>query len=131
MSERALPPVIIYRGRVYRMTRRRSKPGQLKVYALASMTAVRPGSRVEVAFDLGPPPPGMPPPRYDVRRGNRGWVARLVHCTVEGEPIEGPSLSTIAHVRFDGHREVLAFAPELLRVIDNPRRLELLQGGKP
>ena len=78
---------------------------------------LRHGDRVEVAIELGPPTEGLPPPPYPVHKGDRGTVARIIHCSIEGEPIEGPSINPIVHVRFDGRAEVLAFARECLRVV--------------
>lgn len=78
---------------------------------------IRPGDRVEVVIELGPQPEGFPRPPYVPNKGDRGTVARIIHCHIEGEPIAEPSINPIIHVRFDGRAEVLAFARECLRVV--------------
>jgi hypothetical protein len=79
---------------------------------------IAPGARVEVKVDLESPESfGFPAAPYKVKRGDRGWVVRLIHCRVEGEPIDGPTINPIVHVRFGNETKVVAFARECLRVV--------------
>jgi hypothetical protein len=91
---------------------------QLAAAVDAFEQTIHAGDLVEVAIDLDPVSPALPSP-YPVVRGDRGRVARIIHCRVEGEPVREPTVNPIVHVRFANHTAVVAFAPACLRVVED------------
>jgi hypothetical protein len=53
-----------------------------------------------------------------VQEGTTGYVVRLVHTKVEGEPFQdGRVDQTIAHVLWTGATDVFPIGPDILRVL--------------
>ena len=75
----------------------------------------KPGNRVVCRLPLAQSPDGR---MHAVSEGTAGYVVRLVHSTIEGEPfLDGRMSSTIAHVRWDGDTDICPIGPGLLRVL--------------
>lgn len=82
----------------------------------APRSQLKPGMPVEL-LQLDPPKPA----KFLARPfavGDRGRVVRLVHYTVEGEPLNGDAAATLVHVLFDGQDHAIAFPATCLRRLD-------------
>ena len=78
--------------------------------------AVAPGARVELAALDRPAAAKFITRPFAV--GERGRVVRIVHVTVEGEPLDEQAAHTLVHVLFDGREDAIAFHADCLRRVE-------------